>query len=332
VDKLESLSYMGAGIIGWFGEIFSNSRLKLEREERILQTTHSITEVIRERYSVRIYKNTPIEAATQAELQARLEAIREGPHGTPVRFKLAAAADGDSQALRGLGTYGLIRNPTGFIVGAARANGHNGEKDHTLEDYGYVMEQAILEATALGLGTCWLGGNFTKSSFGKRIDKGSDEIVPAVSVVGYADASSRTRDRLRRKAHSDQRLPWENLFFEGQWEAPITAQSAGDYAEALEMARLAPSASNKQPWRVIRDGQRWHFYCQRTPGYGKGSLIFTLLNIADLQRLDIGIAMCHFELTVREQGLEGEWVSADPGLAPADKNTVYISSWLEKDT
>jgi nitroreductase len=259
----------------------------------------------------------------QAELQARLEAIRTGPLGTPVRFKLAAAAPGDSQALRGLGTYGLIKNPTGFIVGAAQV------EEHTLEDYGYAMEQAILEATKLGLGTCWLGGNFTQSSFGKRIDKRADEIVPAVSSVGYAEADSRRRDRLRQRVQADQRLPWERLFFDGQFGAPLTAQAAGGYAEALEMLRLAPSASNKQPWRVVRERGRWHFYCQRTPGYGKGTFIFTVLRIADLQRLDIGIAMCHFELTAREQGLAGGWVSAFPDLITGDKNTVYITSWQE---
>jgi nitroreductase len=131
---------------------------------KTMLTTQSITEIIRQRYSVRRYQDTPIAADTQAELQARLEAIRTGPHGTPVRFKLAAAAPGDSQSLRGLGTYGLIKNPKGFIVGAVRAD------EHALEDFGAAMEQAILEATALGLGTCWLGGNFTQSSFSKRID------------------------------------------------------------------------------------------------------------------------------------------------------------------
>jgi hypothetical protein len=192
------------------------------------------------------------------------------------------------------------------------------------------MEQAILEATALGLGTCWLGGSFTQSSFGNRINNGSDEIVPAVSSVGYAEADSRTRDPLRQRARADQRLPWESLFFEGHFDQPLTPQAAGVYAEPLEMLRLAPSASNKQPWRVMRAGQGWHFYCQRTPGYGKGSLIFTLLRVADLQRLDIGIAMCHFELTARQQGLSGAWVSVDPDLPPLDKNTVYITSWQEK--
>jgi len=287
-------------------------------------TTRLITEIIKQRYSVRIYQDVPIAAETQAELQARLEAIREGPLRTSVRFKLVAAAAGDSQSLRGLGTYGLIKNPPGFIVGAAQAGAF------ALEDYGFTMEQAILEATVLGLGSCWLGGNFTQSSFGKRIDKRADEIVPAVSSVGYADPDSRTRDILRQKARSDHRLPWESLFFEGHFGKLLTPQAAGAYAEPLEMSRLAPSASNKQPWRVIRSGSRWHFYCQRTPRYGKGSLIFTVLRIADLQRLDIGIAMCHFELTARGNGLEGAWVCADPDLPPGDKNTVYITSWQER--
>ena len=308
-----------------------------------MQPPHSITDLIRQRYSVRRYQNTPIEAATQAELQARLEAIQKGPLGTAVRFKLVAAAAGDSQSLRGLGTYGFIKNPTGFIVGAVRAKEHDGAiehagakehagaNEHALEDFGYAMEQAILEATALGLGTCWLGGSFSQSSFAKRMDKREDEIVPAVCSVGYAEAESRLRDPIRRRAHADQRLPWESLFFEGRFDQPLTRESAGVYAGALEMSRLAPSASNKQPWRVIRAGQRWHFYCQRTPGYGKGSMLFTLLRLADLQRMDIGIAMCHFEMTAREKGLKGAWVSDDPNLPAIDKNTVYIVSWQEKD-
>ena len=287
-----------------------------------MQSTTSIPDLIRQRYSVRRYQKTPIAPAARIELAARLDAIRSGPHGTPARFKLAAAAAGDSHALRGLGTYGLIRNPAGFIIGAIKAS------EHALEDFGYLMEQAILEATELGLGTCWLGGNFTQSSFARRIDKAAGEIVPAVSSVGYADPTSRSRDLLRQTARSDTRLSWESLFFDGRFGNPLSPAGAGDYREPLAMLRLAPSASNKQPWRIVRDGPRWHFYCQRTPRYGKGTLIFSLLNLADLQRLDVGIAMCHFELTARQQGLEGGWSCADPGLPAPDKNTLYITSWL----
>ena len=75
---------------------------------------------------------------------------------------------------------------------------------------------------------------------------------------------------------------------------------------------MAPSASNKQPWRVVRRGDDWHFYLQRTKGYGKGSALFAVLRLADLQRVDLGIALCHFELAARELGLAGEWVLDEP--------------------
>jgi hypothetical protein len=91
------------------------------------------------------------------------------------------------------------------------------------------------------------------------------------------------------------------------------------------MVRIAPSASNKQPWRVVKDGQRWHFYMQRTPGYREDPLkIF--LGLCDLQRLDLGIALCHFEFAAKEAGLTGHWVEDRPDIAPLAQ-TEYIASW-----
>ena len=94
--------------------------------------------------------------------------------------------------------------------------------------------------------------------------------------------------------------------------------------------RLAPSASNKQPWRIVRrrKGEAWELRLQRTPGYGKGSLTFRLLRLADLQRVDMGIAMCHFELAAREAGLPGRWVPgrASPGVAGAVPE--HVVTWV----
>ena len=104
---------------------------------------------------------------------------------------------------------------------------------------------------------------------------------------------------------------------------------AGDpFAAVLEGVRMAPSASNKQPWRIVRRGRDWHFYLQRTKGYGKGSAIFVMLRLADLQRVDLGIAMCHFELVAREHGLAGIWVARDPGLQLPGKDAEYVATWV----
>lgn len=284
-----------------------------------------VTEIIRQRYSSRAYASAPLAPEQAGLLALHAEAVKAGPLGTPLRFTLVAAAEGDSRALRGLGTYGLIKNPAGFIIGTA------GQGERNLEDFGYGMEAIVLNATGLGLGTCWLGGNFTRSSFARRIGATGAEIVPAVASVGYAAENNRARDRLRRMARSDTRLPWEALFFRAGSDAPLDAAVAGPYAGPLEMLRLAPSASNRQPWRVVQDGACYHFYLRRSRGYGPGSPAFALLNIADLQRVDMGIAMCHFELTARELGLAGHWVVHEPALAAPLDTGEYVATWTGQD-
>jgi len=93
------------------------------------------------------------------------------------------------------------------------------------------------------------------------------------------------------------------------------------------MVRLGPSASNRQPWRIIRQDNLWHFYLQRSPGYQKRKLV-KLYTTADLQRIDMGIAMCHFDLTLREQGTDGRWVVEDPGIAAGQEPLEYTSTWV----
>ena len=70
---------------------------------------------------------------------------------------------------------------------------------------------------------------------------------------------------------------------------------------------------------MIKSGNAYHFYLSRTPNYG-------VLGF-DIQMNDIGIAMCHFELTARELGLCGEWVFEDPGLVLPDELTEYTVTW-----
>ncbi|MBI2837541.1 MAG: nitroreductase [Acidobacteria bacterium] len=284
---------------------------------------HSVIEAARRRYSCRLYNPQPMSAQQRAELEAHLCAVLMGPLGTPLRFRLIAATVDDPEALRGLGTYGFIKGAQAFIVGAMPP----GEKN--LEDYGYEMERAILHAATLGLGTCWLGGSFTKSRFARAIATDAHEKVPAVASVGLA-AEGAEHGRLRTRMRGHSRLPWAQLFFRGSFGQPLSPEEAGQHATALEALRLAPSASNKQPWRVVQRGKDWHFFLQRTPGYGQGTLTFMLLRLADLQRVDMGIAMCHFELARQEAGGRGRWVIASSEMAVPDKRCEYAITWTEE--
>jgi hypothetical protein len=280
-----------------------------------------IFEIIKERYSCRTYVNQPIQASEQRALSEFLASNRSGPLGSRSRLALVAASDQDRASLKGLGTYGFIKGATGFMVGAVE----RAPKD--LEDYGYRMEHAVLFATDLGLGTCWLGGTFTKSRFAEKIEVTRAERVPAVAAVGYVAEDSGFRDRIRVRVGAKDRLAGEQLFFDGSFGVPMAPDQTGAYREVLEAVRWAPSASNKQPWRIVRTGDDFHFYLQRTRGYGKGSLIFSLLRLSDLQRVDMGIAMCHFELTAGELGLTGHWAVDEPRIRKPDGSTEYTVSW-----
>ena len=275
--------------------------------------------LIDRRYSCRTYLEQPVSHADQAALEEYMAQQTRGPLGTSARFGLISASTDDEGALKRLGTYGFIKGARGFIVGAVR----KGPGD--LEDYGFLLEKVVLKATELGLGTCWLGGTFTRSTFTSRfggIDR--DEVIPAVVSTGYpADDGA---ERIRQREEGTRRFPPDELFFAGELDVPLGSDVDG-YGEALEAVRMAPSATNKQPWRIVRSGGDWHFYLFRTKGYGKGSPWFKLLRIADLQRVDLGIAMCHFELVARQTGLTGGWSVADPGLALPGPGIEYTATW-----
>ncbi len=90
------------------------------------------------------------------------------------------------------------------------------------------------------------------------------------------------------------------------------------------MVRLAPSASNRQPWRIVTDPDQnlYHFFLQRAKSYQPHKM-----GLADLQRVDIGIAMCHFALAAQAFELKGNWTGDIPKIEDLPQSTEYIVTW-----
>lgn len=280
-----------------------------------------VTDIMKRRYSCRSYRPDHLPEGTVRELESYLQENSGSPFDSAIRFVLVASSEGDTEALRGLGTYGFIKNPAAFFIGALKMS------PYCYEDYGFLMEKNVLSATSLGLGTCWIGGSFTRSSFAERIGCAGDERVPAVVAVGIVAERTTVMDSMARfTARSRKRKPWSEIIFQGDFGAPLSPEEAGPYRGALEMLRIAPSASNKQPWRIVKGGtsDAYHFYLCRSKSYG---LSLKVTGADDLQRIDMGIAMCHFELSAREAGLQGRWQTLDP--APSGpKGCEYLVSWV----
>jgi hypothetical protein len=272
-------------------------------------------DAMKRRISCRTYSGRPVEPERMEKLQGFLQSNRETIFGTPVRFQLIDLDELQGGKTGALGTYGVIKGARRFMAGAVD------NRPRAMEDYGYCMEKNILQATALGLGTCWLGGTFNRSGFAETMGLKDEELLPAVSPVGHSgDKRSMVERFFRFSAGSDKRKPWQELFFDGDLHTPLQKASAGPYETPLECVRIGPSASNKQPWRITRNAEAFHFYLQRTPGYN------AVFGDIKMQNIDMGIAICHFELSAREIGLKGRWQAEAPELREGDWE--YIVSWI----
>ena len=100
----------------------------------------------------------------------------------------------------------------------------------------------------------------------------------------------------------------------------------GEFQIPLEMIRLAPSASNFQPWRVLMVPKEniFHFYIHRRKPRSR-----TLISWPDFARIDLGIAVSHFDLTVKQANLNGDWVIENFDT-PHAENMEYLISWVSK--
>ena len=268
--------------------------------------------LVKRRYSVRTYTSKPIPQSVKEEIAAYIQTL-SNPFPAKPTFALVeadVAADGAK-----LGTYGMIKGASNFIVSQVM------DEPYAVEAVGYEFEQLMLFITTLNLGTCWLGGTFDRAEFTKALGFSKPLLIPAISPIGYFEKKNLHERLVRGFVRADSRKPWDTMFFDGDFTTPLSQAAAGPYAPLLELLRLAPSASNKQPWRVIRFAGSYHFYEMQTPGY---SAAFPF----DMQGIDMGIAACHFQLSAQEQGVGGRFdLNAAPALTPP-ANTIYKFSWI----
>ncbi|NVM17389.1 MAG: nitroreductase family protein [Candidatus Lokiarchaeota archaeon] len=283
----------------------------------------SIIDIIKERTSWRTYTNKLLEDDTKEKILQILQ-LKDfkspfSGNAEKCRFELISVPEFDPEEKKKIGTYGIIKGAQEFIVGATE------KADYYREDYGYLLEAMILSATDLGLGTCWLGGFFNKSLFSTKINCQTNEIVPAITPIGYqAEKRRKSEKYIRSFIKADVRYSWDKLFFETDFSSSLSQKKAGKYETLLEMIRLGPSAGNKQPWRVVKeeDKDNFHFYVKFTK-----NLKNKIYN--QFVRLDIGIAICHFDLTAQEVGLKGKWEFVEPKIRKSDE-LAYVISWISE--
>ena len=266
-----------------------------------------ITELIRSRRSVRTFDGRDLSREDLEKLTAFIRQI-ENPYGIPVAFKLLSAKDHSLKC--------PVVSGTELYIGAKAA-----QVPHMEEAFGYAFEMLVLYAQSLGIGTVWVGGTMDRAGFEKAMELADNEKMPCMSPLGYPATKMSIKETVMRKAiKADSRSPFESLFFDGSFETPLTAEKAGKLVMPLGAVRWAPSAVNKQPWRAVVTEEGVHFYLKHDKGYVSAA-------VGDMQKIDMGIALCHFALAAEEAGLKVRFSTDDPGIT-TETGTEYIASYL----
>lgn len=161
---------------------------------------------------------------------------------------------------------------------------YSGQEEGFLLNAGFLMQQADLFLCSLGLGSCWLG--MAKTA------------LPAKNGMEYVImlAFGNTQDSPRRENIAD-------------FKRRALSEIASGPDDRLEAVRLAPSATNSQPW---------YFTCQEDCLYvyrkKLGALKAAMYNT--MNQIDMGIALCHLWLASEKQGRSFSF-SADAKNPPA---------------
>lgn len=262
------------------------------------------------RRTVRTFDGTSLAPEARGLLET-LASNGENPYGISVDLRLIDAEKYGA-------TSRVIRGTSWYVVGTLP------RCPHAEEAFGYVVERLVLAAAAHGLGTAWLAGTIDRPAFERvvGVDRDENRIMPAVIAVGVPAARMSALERvMRSKLHADERAPWDTLFFQGDFAHPIASPDACDptLAATLDCVRLAPSAQNLQPWRLVCSDGRIDLFEHRT---------LPLRPIGDVQLVDMGIAMLHLEAGLARQGAHGAWSFDGPaaGAAGASASATYVAT------
>lgn len=214
-----------------------------------IDTMLTIKEAIMQRRSTRTFTDRVPDASVIAEVC----------RGSKYLVPIAPITPGNGR----VGTYGIIKGNPSYIAVVA------GDEFHA----GIEGERAVIELTRRGLATCWLGGTFNRKLVEKSTAIDKDSRIVAVIAVGYASESqSLVEHFMRMSVKASSRLPHDRI---------VIAGAVPDYlGEALEALRRAPSACNRQSWRLAFNPSG------SIDVYGDPSDSF--------MKIDVGIAVSHF--------------------------------------
>ena len=150
-------------------------------------------EIVKKRRSIRRYKPDQI---PEKQLNYVIEATRLAPswaNRQPWKFIIVT----DQVLKRKITMRDWAAEAPIVIVGIAdpKISGTRSDKHYYLLDMGIAMEHMMLAAAELGLGTCWIGGQFNEDAIREILKIPSQYRVVALTPLGYPDEEPFPKER-----------------------------------------------------------------------------------------------------------------------------------------
>ena len=222
----------------------------------------TLSEAVLRRVSARAYLPEPIDPGRRRQLEKIISQCN-ARSGLSIRLVCDRP-----EPFAGVKSCGLFTGVRHYLLFAGPAS------DPDLrEKCGYFGETILLTATAMGLGTCWVGGTYDRSACLKALD-GGEELVCA-AAIGHTPETPTGREKLIRRVVSRKSKSIPEL-------ASGLSQAPDWFMSAMASVQRAPSARNRQPVLFER--------------LLDNTVRAELLEETAFSPVDLGIAKLHFEL------------------------------------
>lgn len=213
-------------------------------------------QAMQQRHTVRKFTSEPLSPELISQLNDRVRANNERL-GLAISLKV-----GDESALPGALKLFFAKGVRNYFVLAGS------DRPGLDEDLGYASADLMLFAQTLGLNTWWIGGTFSR--------KNVERAVPGKKVIGIVAVGFGATPGVAHKSKTAAGV--------SSYEGPIPQW----FADGVQAALLAPTALNKQCFRIA----------------GEGGKVSVTEDGGAFSGADIGIVKYHFELGA---GNEFDW-------------------------
>lgn len=299
--KFLAISFLALGIFIFIIALFDLLTVKfhLRFPERLPKRKNDLDlfDLMRARRSCRSFQTRKLTETDYKELMdsVRLHTEETQISEAPVRFEYISAPI----------TVWPVVNATEFLIAIA-------PKEYNrlaVIDVGRSLQKVVMDATRMGLGTCWIGPGADhgsiKENLGDCFDPEKDHII-CVCAVGYKSNYIPLFLRIFN-AQFKRRLPLSELFFaDTGFEQPLDLETApfNRFGRTYEICQWAPSSYNGQTTRCVAntgingDLKSFDFYAITESRY--------------YAPVAVGIWCANWELGCEKLGIPGHFAVGSP--------------------